>query len=523
MPGTPHPTTSESVQPPLGVSGPRVPAGQVERPSSLPPARSGARPYLRGYLIRLLPSLGPGLLMGVIGAVGVTRPVLSWDEVATADVVRRSTGQIWAMIHHVDAAHGTYYFLMHAWTQLVGTSEWDLRLPSIVAMAVAVGLAGELGRRLFSPLVGGLAGLFLCLIPNSSRYAAEARPYAFSCLLSVLALLLLHRALRRPGAARWIGYGLGVVLLGLSHIVALTTLAAHAVAVGYQWRHHRSWRTPAAWAATVLVALSMLVPLFWLVAGQRETAFWPDPITPGRLGAAPVALVGSRPAAWLLVGLALLAAWRPIDRMVEVTALLLAPPAALAVISVLVQPLWVPRYLLVVLAPLALLAAIATVRADPAGPVRLLRILLVLAVVVATVYPGQRAVREPTAKNGADYRGAVRLFQRYGLPADAILYHDRSRTLRAGVDYYQLGAAYRPQDVLLRRSAAQSASLIAEEYPDVATHLAGVQRVWLMVNDHPTDPTVRKPAARGVLRADFQRVALWRISGATIALYQRRG
>ena len=109
------------------------------------------------------------------------------------------------------------------------------------------------------------------------------------------------------------------------------------------------------------------------------------------------------------------------------------------------------------------------------------------------------------------------------LPGDAILYHDRSRTLRAGVDYYQFGAAYRPRDVLLRRSAAQSASLIAEEYPDVATHLAGVQRVWLMVNDHPTDPTVRKPAARGVLRLDFQRVALWRISGATIALYQRRG
>jgi hypothetical protein len=58
---------------------------------------------------------------------------------------------------------------------------------------------------------------------------------------------------------------------------------------------------------------------------------------------------------------------------------------------------------------------------DPAGPVRLLRILVVLAVVAATVYPRQRALRKPTAKNGADYRGAVRLLQRYGLPGDAIL------------------------------------------------------------------------------------------------------
>jgi len=159
------------------------------------------------YLRRLLPSIGPALLMAIIGSIGATRPVLSWDEVATADVARRSVAQIWALVHHVDAVIGPYYLLMHAWTSVAGTSEAALRVPSIVAMAAAVGLAGELGRRLFSPLVGVTAGLILCLVPTTSRYAAEARPYAFSCLFSVLALVLLTAPCGGPDPAAGPGTG----------------------------------------------------------------------------------------------------------------------------------------------------------------------------------------------------------------------------------------------------------------------------------------------------------------------------
>jgi mannosyltransferase len=118
-------------------------------------------------------------------------------------------------------------------------------------MAGAVAVTGDLGRRLFDPITGAVAGILLSLMPNTSRYAAEARPYAFACFFAPLALLLLHRALDRPIPARWIGYGIAVLLLGLPHIIALTTLGAHLAVLAQ--RRHRPVRRRilAAWSVTV--------------------------------------------------------------------------------------------------------------------------------------------------------------------------------------------------------------------------------------------------------------------------------
>ncbi|MDT5030285.1 MAG: mannosyltransferase, partial [Actinoplanes sp.] len=193
--------------------------------------------------------------MLAVGLFRATGPVLSWDEVTTADVARRTGAQIWALIQNVDAVFGPYYFFMHFWTSIIGDSVLELRLPSIIMMAAAVGATAELGRRLFSPLTGFVAGLMLCLLPNISRYAAEARPYAFACFLSVLAVLLLHRALEQPGVLRWTGYGLAVLGLGLSHIVALATLGAHAAILAVHLRATRTWKVAAVWATAVAVAL----------------------------------------------------------------------------------------------------------------------------------------------------------------------------------------------------------------------------------------------------------------------------
>src|SRR4051812_35773557 len=99
---------------------------------------------------RWLPAAGPGLLMLALGLLGSTRSVLSWDEIATADVAHRSVGQIWNLAHHLDAVFSPYYLAMHGWTRLFGDSVLSLRLPSILAMAAAAAVTGELGRRLLS-------------------------------------------------------------------------------------------------------------------------------------------------------------------------------------------------------------------------------------------------------------------------------------------------------------------------------------------------------------------------------------
>lgn len=499
----------------------------TERGRDLPnPAWRAAR----DRLIRMAPSVGPGLLMLAIGAHGASNVGLGWDETATVDVARRSAVQIWHTMNAIDAVIGPYYFFMHFWTKLFGTSELAFRMPSIIAMAVVVGLAGELGRRLFTPVIGAAAGLFLCVIPNTSRYAQEARPYAITCMLAGLATLLLYRALDRPRARVWVGYGLTVVLLGVSHIVALTILGAHAGAVAFHRRRAGTREVGAAWLVAVAVALAALVPLALLGTGQRDSQLsWVDPVAAKTVMSAPGDIVGSTDTAWLLVGLALLAAGRPVHRLVELAALALVPPVALAVVSVLTQPLWVPRYLLIVLAPMALLAAVGAASRAAAGGGRaggvgrggLVRLLVVLAVLAVSAYPEQRGIRGSSSHNGASYRQAARFIQRYQQPGDGILY-DNSGSMRVGVNYYFRDELTRPRDLLLYRSAANVSSLGAQEYPDPVAHVQGVDRVWMVVNGKPADPASRKAALRTLLNTEYDRVGLWTMSQTTIALYQRR-
>lgn len=456
--------------------------------------------------------------MLAIALVGAGRPVLSWDEIATADAARRTPAQIWHLIQHIDGVFGAYYFLIHYWTEVAGTSELALRLPSILAMAGAVVLTAELGRRLFDPATGAVAGLLLCLMPNTSRYAAEARPYAFACFFALLALLLLHRALDRPGRARWAGYGLAVFLLGLSHIIALTTLGAH-LAVLAQRR-----RFPTGWAVAAGTALVALVPVGWLGVHERHAQLsWIAPLTLDELWKFPGAVVGSTPGGWLLLGLALIALLHPARPLFELLTMALVPVLAVAAVSVFVAPNWVPRYLLIVLAPLALTAADGLVRHLARSEVRIpaVPVLAALALLALAVLPGQRTVRGTTAKNGSDYRTAARIVEHDLQPGDDIVYTAHSRTMRAGLDSYLRHYPSAPADLLLERDAAAVGTLRADEYPDAAARVAGATRLWLFVYGRHPDPTAGRPNLRPVLHNGFRQAGIWYVHHATLALFIR--
>jgi hypothetical protein len=84
---------------------------------------------------RWLPVAVPGLAMLGLGLFEATRPVLSWDEIATADVAHRTAAQIGRLLPHIDGVFGPYYLLLHFWTAVFGASVLSLRLPSILAMA----------------------------------------------------------------------------------------------------------------------------------------------------------------------------------------------------------------------------------------------------------------------------------------------------------------------------------------------------------------------------------------------------
>ncbi|WP_348651005.1 glycosyltransferase family 39 protein [Micromonospora sp. WMMA1947] len=173
----------------------------------------------------------PGLLTLVVTLAGIGHAQPWRDELATWSAATRPLPDLIRMTRTIDAATGPYYLLAHGWTALAGTSPTALRLPSALAMAVAAALTARLGAVLVGRRAGLLAGVLFAVLPVTSRYGQEARPYALATLLAVLATLLLVEALRRPGRWRWAGYAAAVAALGLLHLLALTLLAAHAVVV----------------------------------------------------------------------------------------------------------------------------------------------------------------------------------------------------------------------------------------------------------------------------------------------------
>ncbi|MFC4065253.1 glycosyltransferase family 39 protein [Actinoplanes subglobosus] len=466
---------------------------------------------------RFIP-LVPGLLMLVVALVGAGRPVLSWDEVTSAEVASRSVPQILDLIPNLDAVFGPYYLFLHFWTAIAGTSEVALRLPSILAMAGAVALAAELGRRLFTPATGLVAGLLLCLVPNTSRYAAEARPYAFACLFAALALLLLVRAVQKGGRLPWIWYGVSVLFLGLAHLIALTTLAAHAAYLAVNGRRHLR-----RWALTAGVAVLPVLPFAYLGATQEDTQLhWVKPITLARIRDMPGDITGSPEVAWLLIGLAVLAVWRPGRRLLPIVVYAVVPLGAVAVVSALVSPMWVARYLLVVLAPLALLAAVSLLGGRDERPrYTIARVVAVLLLIGFAAVPGERAVRRPTAKNGPDYRTIAQIIGSDTRPGDIVVYPARNRAIRAGTGYYLRRQPAAPADVLVEVPSAQTGWLIATEYQDAVSRVAGAPRIWLATADRRDDPLTARTDLRPYITAGYHRVGFWQAKSATVALYER--
>ncbi|GAA2569295.1 hypothetical protein GCM10010435_49030 [Winogradskya consettensis] len=465
----------------------------------------------RAWPGRIVPVAVPGLGMLALGLAGATRSMLSWDEIATVDVARRSVPQIWRLMQHIDGVFGPYYLLMHFWTGIAGRGVLEVRLPSIVAMAGAAALTGELGRRLFGTVAGLVGGLVFCAVPNISRYAAEARPYAMACLVSVVSLILLHRALSRPGKARWLAYGAAVVGLGLSHVIALTALGAHGAVVLMCRR-----RAIGAWGVSVAVALVVLGPIFWLGSGQRGAQLhWVPPMTVEAVRNFPVKLTGSAEVAWLLIGLAVTAGWRARRHVLAMAFAAVVPLGVILVVSAHGPSFWVNRYLLFVLAPTAILAAVALCRAGTA------RVVVVLLLLAAVAYPAQWTVRGRTVKNGTDDRSVARIIRAGQQPGDGIIYRPGSRTLRPGVDYYLRDDPGRPRDLLLRRDAADEASLVAGEWPGTADRL-GAGRVWLLVGAREEDPLAHRGDLAAVLRTRYVRAGVWQVKRGTLALFVPR-
>jgi len=251
-----------------------------------------------------------------------------------------------------------------------------LRLPSAVAAVATIPVVYRLGRQLFSPAAGWIAALLIAVQPFHVQYSQEARSYALCLLLASAAFLFFAKAVDGNGFHDWLFYAVFSALAIFTHLYAIMLLPS-------QWLAFLLWRkraeSRARFLGSTLAILIFVAPMFWLAlvqnVGQND---WTPPVHAKDVLHALQSLMGTGPRFVAALFLLLMAAtalkknggsadggetqWRQL----LVWCWFVVPAAGVVSVS-LMEPPFVPRYLLMVLPACVLLIAHGIAQLKPRG------------------------------------------------------------------------------------------------------------------------------------------------------------
>jgi mannosyltransferase len=430
----------------LSVSSPRTGSIGVPRRLDGTPVRAHVRSASAALGLAVVRT--PELTIGAVGVLVAVAfawvPSVWYDEAATVTSAQRSWGQLWAELHTVDAVHGLYYALMHAWFWLVGYTPFTLRLPSALAVGVAAALVVALGRRLAGLRVGVVAGIVFLLLPRVQWAGTEGRPYATITTLSVLLTLVGITAVRRTRSAHaarwWVAYGATALVAVTFNVYLSLAVVAHAVVLLWTLLAERSAARSSApvrsaargvpplvsrrvlvrWAVAAGAAAVVAAPFVVVVAGQAKQVGWIKGITEATRGQvfATAWFGASDPyatVAWVLMALGVVAVFvgahrrQPAvrDLLRAQTArvalpIVVVPTAVLLVATALGERLYSPKYASLSLPFVAVLIALALTTIRP-------KALLAAAVAVLLVVsvPTAVGVKREHAKQASHWGAAA--------------------------------------------------------------------------------------------------------------------
>jgi len=335
----------------------------------------------------------------VLGLIRLGTPALWYDEAYTFRQINRS------YIEQFEGYQPFYYWIQKPWTSVVGTSEWAMRFPSVVGAMLACALLVVMARKLFDRRVALASGLFLATSPFFVKWFQQARVYPLLVATSLVATLLLLRALERGTRSAWAVYGIAYTGLLVTHaVVGLLLLPVHAVLIAQR----RSKILPhGLLAGVVIVAIG--VP--WVVqlamrtdSETSETSWIPFPSAEAAMralvevsGVAGLGLVLAAIALWALrrAGNTTLAVW---------LATWAFGPFVFALVISLARPIFLDRYLVISTPAFAMLAAVAVM--SLAGRLRAV-VVAVAAVATAVGLALWYSSAEDGNWRGEDWRSAV--------------------------------------------------------------------------------------------------------------------
>jgi mannosyltransferase len=455
----------------------------------------------------------PALVTLVLCVIGLTRPGLWADELATWGITTVSWPELWRQLEGTDASIGPYYVLIRVWTTVLGDSDLSLRLPSLFAMVGAAAVVGLIGIRLGSPRIGLFAGLTFAILPITTRFGQEARPYALATLAAAVATLLLIRMLEGFTLGIALLYAAAVTALGLMHLVALLMLAAHGLAV-LLTKRKLLWR----WTPSAFAGLIPLIPIIVIGRRQQGSQIGWIPFTDlHQIEAYGLEFFGGALIGGAVLALGVAAVSRERGAVVAIT--LGVVPVGLLMALGAVTHIWQQRYVLYTIVGWAVLVGLLLARRGLLAAGATMAALAVLAL------PGQVEVRKPSFRY-QDTKAVVALIERNLQPGDGIVYGLADRgpgALNRDIIAHYLPPDRRPIDLLVDRPMRTDGWMVASEHQDVAARLGETRRIWVLRLGEYGDPLDELDGTKkDVLKERYDIAGSWWTTGYTVALLTRK-
>ena len=440
----------------------------------------------RGGMPTALLFLLPALVTLVMGGYGLGDRRIGQEESATWWAAGLSWGDLGRLLDHTDVVLAPYYVLMHGWVSLAGTSATVLRIPSLLAMAAAAGLLAVLGRRMFDAATGLVAGLVFAVLPVTSHYAQDARPFAMATLAAVLAAVMLYRALDHEGADRWGGYALALLLTGLFHLVTAAVVIPFMVLVLVTRRSRLG-----AWASVTAVCVAPMSAFVLLRRGETGQASstvlgWSS------LEHFPQQLLGSLHGVQAMAVLALLGVLLAGRRAWPLVTWIVVPPLLLFALrntSNLFDPSYfvftVPAWALLGAAGLCGLVRLLPGRASGLAVRQLILGVLVTAALVAAVLPDLKAVRAPLVTGQPDFQAAAQWLVAHQQTGDGITYSGDRGMPQLTLGYALRGDSAAPKNVFVQETPEQSGTYTGTPCLAPTVCANGYKRIWLLSTTQP--------------------------------------
>ncbi|HXO09071.1 MAG TPA: glycosyltransferase family 39 protein [Solirubrobacteraceae bacterium] len=447
----------------------------------------------------------PTAVAAVLCLLELTGRSLGFDEGATVTIAAQHGSALGSAIAHDGGNMSGFYLLEHVLIGAFGNGAAVVRFPSVVAAVATVALTSAIGLRLFGYRAAFAAGLLAAVSLPLVFWAQSARGYALMIAFVTAAYLVLISIATQPagaaghrrGLGRWAAFAVLMALATYSTFVAVLVIPAQLLAL--LPRRRRAYVRP--FIASFVGYAVLCVPLFVLAVRRGSgQLFWvPRPthkievqvlqeLTSAGLQPSFHRTATTTPLLILtlaaLVAIAVWAGWQWRRRESDwglglALAWLAVPVATTFVYSLVAQPLFQPRNVLMAVPAVALLLGAALVHPGVpkfVGPAALVALVALRALQLGA---GYGVSPEP-------WRQATAYVQANSRPGDCIAFYPLDG--RMAFQYYV--GTRRPADASAPRSILPVArwgtvTPYVEEYAtlspaQIAQRTTDCRRLWFV-------------------------------------------